>query len=306
MDYKFVILALLLVPMASASPGIFDVPKGDGLEAAMDNVGCRAEFTVGVLESHISILGADELQDDVDEIEDDVDELQALVDDGDVSGFREYVHGDYSQHMKNARQNALQSRNQGNMTHGVRTQLRDAYNALHEDFEACNLESMERFAQAKIDGYEKILERAGERSEDLSEKGVDTNALDALIEDAEDEIVDPLKDAVDDAQTAEELREALGSYCMFNGCANGVNFHFAAKWQIEKLDSILDLIEDDAEEAGLSDDWNDANEYVETASENLEEVGDDQYEGTEHDDVWDNIRLASGALKDIISELRSG
>ncbi|MBU0527836.1 hypothetical protein KKE92_05110 [Candidatus Micrarchaeota archaeon] len=306
MDYKFVMLALLLVPMASANPGIFDMGKGDGLEAAMDNIGCRADFTVGVLESQISILGADELQDDVDDIEDDVDELVELVDDGDVSGFREYVHGDYSQHMKNARQNALQSRNQGNMTHGVKAQLRDAYNSLKEDFEACNSESMGRFAQAKIDGYEEILERAGEQSEDLSEKGVDTTALDALIADAEDEIVDPLKDAVDEAETSEELREALGSYCLFNGCANGINFHFAASWQIEKLDSILDLIEDDAEEAGLSDDWDTADEYLVTASENLEDVGTDQYEGTEHDDVWDNIRLASGALKDIISTLRSG
>ncbi len=306
MDYKFVILALLLVPMASADPGIFDMPKGDGLDAAMDNVKCRAEFTVGVLESHISILGADELQDDIDDIEDDVDELQELVDDGDIRGFREHVHGDYSQHMRNARQNALQSRNQGNLSHGVKAQLRDAYSDLHEDFETCNFDSMERFAQAKIDAYEKVLERAGQRSEDLSEKGVDTGDLDDLIADAEDEILNPLQDAVGDAKTAEELREALGSYCLFNGCKDGMNFHFAANWQIEKLDSILDLIEEDAEEAGLSDDWDDANDYLETASSNLDEIGYDQYEGTEHDDVWDNIRSASGALKDIISELRSG
>ena len=80
----------------------------------------------------------------------------------------------------------------------------------------------------------------------------------------------------------------------------------ASKWHIEKLDQILELVQEDAEEAGLDDDWEDAKEYLSDAADALDAVGDDQYEGSERTDVWGNIRSASEALKDVISELRSG
>ncbi len=306
MDYKYVMLALLLVPMAAASPGLFDEPKENGLEAAMEHVQCRAEFTITVMESQMEHLGGGDLQDDIDGIEDDLEELQDLVDDEDTKGFRTYLRGTHTDNMKNARQNALQHRNQGNMTQQVRKELRDEYSDAKEDFDKCNEEALGNFVDAKLEAYKAILERAEERAENLSEKGLDTTGLEELIDDAEEQVVDPLEDAIDSAETVQEIREAFGDYCMFDGCKDGLNFHLAAKWHIEKLDQILELVEEDAEEAGLEDDWEDAKEYVSEADSALDAVADEQYEGTEHNDVWGNIRSASEALKDIISELRSG
>jgi hypothetical protein len=306
MDYKYVVLALFLVPMATASPGIFDEPKGDALDAAMEHVQCRAEFTIAVMESQMEHLGGNGLHDDIDAIEDDLEELQDLADNGDIHGFRSYLWVVFADNMLDARQNAMEHRNQANMTHQVRLKLRSDYFDAKDDFDSCNAGALSHYADAKLDGYNVLLEAAEERAENLSEKGLDTSGLEELIDDAQEQVVGPLEDELDGAESAVEIREALGSYCMFNGCRDGFNFHMAAKWNIEKLDQILVLIEEDAESAGLGDDWDDASGYISDADDALSAVGDDQYEGTEHSDVWDNIRSASETLKDVISELRSG
>jgi hypothetical protein len=306
MDYKNVVLALLLVPMAAATPGLFDEPKEQGLEAAMENVQCRVQFTIAVMESQMELLGDDDLQDDVDALEEDLEELQDLADSGDARGFSIYLRETHSGNMQDARQNALQQRNQGSMTMQVRKELRDAYSEAREDFDRCNNESLANFGEAKLEGYKTIVERLEERADNLSAKGLDTSGLEELIDDVEEQVIEPLEDALDDADTAEEVREALGDYCMFNGCKGGLNFHMAAKWHIEKLDQILELVEDDSEDAGLGDEWDTAKDYVSDADSALDSVGDGQYGGSEHDDVWDNIESASDELKDIISALRSG
>ncbi len=323
MDLKYAMLfALLLVPLASAiggnpaAGGAFGV-QGNGspragmgelkeelLDSSMDNVVCKADFMVAVLESVMeNVNGTESLQDDVDALEDDVAALEAYSDSGDGLNFRQYLHGSFAPHMRTARLNIMSARMGAGSA--ARQQMRADYESFRADYESCNLESLQRFSQAKLDSYEAVLERAQERADNLSAKGVDTGGLDSLIDDAREQIVEPLEDALSDAQNGTDIRDALGEYCLFNGCKEGTNFHFWLKFEAEKLDSLLAFISPDAEEAGLSDDVAEAQSHIDSAKDALDEVGASQYADGVEKDIIDDLREAAQAIKEILRELRS-
>lgn len=306
MDFRYMALfGLLMMSLTTAFPGHYDPMKEDALESAMDNVVCRVEFSVGVMESHIEHLDAEELQDHIDTLEADVDELQEYVDDADAEGFRQYLRGTYVPNQQDVRAAVLDARLEANMTYEIRQSLMEDYTELKETFDECNYQSIKNFAEAKLEAYDEVLATAQERADNLTEKGVETDGLEQIIEDAEDEIVDPLQSAVDDAEDAQEIRDALRSYCMFNGCFDGTNFHFAAKTNIERLYSILEVVEDDAIEAGLEDEVEAIEDYLADAEDYLQDAGTSQYTTEQAEGVWDNIKDAAETLKEIVSELRS-
>ncbi|MEW6748933.1 MAG: hypothetical protein AB1295_04465 [Candidatus Micrarchaeota archaeon] len=307
MEGKYVVLfALFLVPSVFAlGPQAEDI-QAERLVAAMDNVECKAQFMVGTLESMMEhVDGAGYLQDDIDTINDDVETLQDYVDDGDNAAFWQYSWGGFTTHMREAKQNLAQARMGGNYSIGVMKELRDDYDILKAQYEACNFESAKRFGQGKVDAYELVLETADDKIERLEEKGIETSGLSQLVGEARSEVIDPLQDALDDAETHAEVREALRGYCLFNGCPEGSNFHFAARFEIEKVDSILDAISSDAVEAGLGDEVETAEGHIGDAQDVLDAVGSEQYSGSQHEDMWDSIRSAADAVKDILSALRS-
>jgi hypothetical protein len=306
MEIRYAMLfALLLVPFASAE-GRFIDERTDALSAAMDEVICRTDFTIGVLESHIEHLDADELQENVDALESDMEELEELAESVDFTGFRVYMRETYSAHLRQAREDVIEARLNANITPADRLALRSDYDALFSDFQDCSFGALKRFATAKADAYEEAMAAAKERKDALSEKGLDTDGLESLINDAEEQVVDPFADAVDSAATAAELREALGEYCLFSGCPRGTNFHFAAKWHAEVLDKALAYVEDDAEEAGLGAKWDEASGMVEEADSAIGDLGTSQGTREELAEIWDDLTDASALLKEIISTLRSG
>jgi hypothetical protein len=306
MEYKYAVLfALLLIPMSSAI-GELDDEREAALNAAMDNVECKTDFMVGVIDSMVeNIEGVDYLNDHVDVLTGDEAQLQEYADEGDVQGFKDYVDDSYTPHMREAKDDVREARLEANISAETKAELRDDYNSLSAAYEACNFDSLERFAEAKLSGYEEALELAEDKAANLSAKGVDTSGLTALIEEAEDEIVDPLSEAVENAGNSTELRDALGQYCLFNGCPRGTNFHFAAKFEVEKLESILEFIADDAEAAGLGEDVDSAQEDIDATQDVLDDVGTSQYTESQGEDLRGYLRSAADTIMEIISTLRS-
>ncbi|MFH0884537.1 MAG: hypothetical protein V1861_02405 [Candidatus Micrarchaeota archaeon] len=306
MEYKYALLfALLLVPFASAIEGL-DVEREAALNAAMDNVECKTDFMVGVIDSMVeNIEGVDYLNDHVDVLNTDEAQLQEYADEGDGQSFKDYVRDSYAPHMREAKDDIHDARLEANITPEIKAELRDDYNSLGADYEACNLDSLERFAEAKLNGYEEVLELAEDKVANLSGKGVDTSSLTALIEDAREEIVDPLSEALENADNSTEVHDAIAQYCLFNGCPNGTNFHFAAKFEAEKLESILEFIADDAEAAGLGDDVDSAQEDIDAAQAVIDEAGTSQYTEEQGEDLKDYLLSAADTIMEIISTLRA-
>lgn len=320
MNWKFAVLfaLLLAVPAFAIGPngpgsqgGPHDGSKaqemlGERLGSAMDNAVCKAEFTVSVLDSMMdNAEGVDYLQDDVDVLNDDIDALQGYVDSGDSEGFWAYVKDTYTKHMKDAKQNLQTARREANLSEEAGQALREEYDSLKEEYQSCNMDSSKRFGQAKLDAYETILSNAEEKISRLEGKGVDISGLTQLVDDARSEIVEPLSDALEDAENHTEVKEALKSYCLFNGCKDGVNFHFAARFEVEKLASILEALSGNATEAGLGDDVQSAEDDLESAESELDDLGSEDYSEGQQESVWEHVRSAADKTKDILSKLRS-
>ncbi|HSB46584.1 MAG TPA: hypothetical protein VLD37_01115 [Candidatus Bilamarchaeum sp.] len=304
METKYVML-LLLVPFAFSQGPFYDI-KGDGLDAAMDNVICKTDFMTGVMGSIMDHADNTNLQDSVDKLNGDLDSLQDLADAGDAAGFRAFIIGTYMPDMREGVQAILSERGRHNVTLETRLELKSEYDSMRSEYDTCNFESMKRFANAKADAYDKALELAGEQASDLSGKGVSTEGLSSLISDAKDEIVDPLHSAIDSADTPAEVRSALLNYCLFDGCPGGKNFHFAAKFGGEKLQSILDYVSDGARAAGLGDKVDEAQDSLDDANSILGSVGDEQYSASQGENLWNDLKDAAAKLREIVTSLRSG
>jgi hypothetical protein len=303
MEMKHVALLLLLVPFVGAA-GEFAPIKADGLNAAMDNAVCKSQFMVGVLDSMVQNMNdSGNLSSDVSLLQSDVTALQGYSDSGDVEGFRTYMVGTFSPHMRQARLDILSQRGPG-MGLQMRARLRSDYDSLRSTYDSCNADSLQRFGSAKLQAYEMAMDRAQSQIGNLSAKGLDTTGLSALKDGAESDVIDPLKSALDSATTGDEVRQALSQYCLFNGCPDGLNYHFAERFSQEKLQAILDFVKPTADENGV--DVSDAQSELDSAYSILTSAGTSQYSSGQGSDIARHLNAAADGLKSAISTLRSG
>lgn len=323
MELKYAVLfALLILPIAAAMGGPsgmgtgggngngnghmgMEEAKGELIDSSFDNAMCKARFMTGVLESLAGAVNdSGELEGDLDALEADIEALQGYADAGDGRGYRDYLKGEYATHMREAREHIMSARK--GVGGPLREQLRSEYESLRSEYNTCNEESLDRFSEAKVNAYEVALEKAQERADNLSGKGIDTDGLESLISDAREQVVDPLKAALDGAESGTDVRDALHDYCLYNGCKDGLNFHFEVKFEAEKLDSVLAAVSDEAADAGLSDDVSEAQADIDAASGAIEDAGTSQYTDGAGQDILENLRDAAQKIKDILRELRSG
>jgi len=308
MEAKYALMFFALLPLVSAVPQGVEEFRGQALGAAMEDIYCKTDFSVAVLESLISHTDdSDSLNSDIDALETDTQNLQNYADDNDVEAFRTYLKDSYGPHLKDATEAAKSWRTgHSGLEPSARKEIRDEYTDLRETYDQCNKDALNRFSEARINAAEQELEKAEKVVANLSSKGVDTSGLSALISEARSEIVEPLQSALDAATTGKELSDALHAYCLNSGCKTGNNFHFAAKFDIEQIGSILDYIESDADSAGLSGKVSDARSSLGSAQSKLDEVGSSSYGSLgDREDVWKDIRDAAATVKEILSEMRS-
>ncbi|MBI5046679.1 hypothetical protein HZC07_03020 [Candidatus Micrarchaeota archaeon] len=303
MDMKYLVLfALLVLPFSFAvSPqGV----RGTGIEAAMIEVGCKTDFTVGVINSVDSAVNSSNLSRYATKLQADVTALQGYADRNDSEGFRSYVKGTYETDLRSTNSAVVDLRKsvRGNATRGS---MRSDYQNLRGTFESCRLAALKQYANAKVNGYERLLAQYNNKITNLSAKGIDTSILSTIVSDAQSQIVDPLKSAISSATNGSQVRMALGEFCLFNGCPNGDNFHLAAKFEIEKLNKQLAYIQANGNETGVQDKITDAQSALASASSALSSVGTNKYLPDQEQAVWSNIRTAAQDIKQILSGVRN-
>ena len=306
MDLRYVMLfALLLVPMATAE-GRFAYERGKWLDARMDNVVCKTNYMTGIIDYLMEIVGdTDDLAEHKVVLAQDVETLQEYADELNMAAFRAYLSDSYTPHLLEARQAAAEVRNNANLSTDQLEELRSDYEELRTEYQSCSSDSLARMASAKIAGYKTALEVAQVKVANLSARGVNTSSLSELIADARSEIVSPLQDAIDAAENASELRSALREYCLSDGCPDGANFHFAAKFETEKLNSILAFIKTDAEAASLGDEVESAQADIDAAKDILDSIGTSNYLDGQAEELRGNLASAATTIKEIFSSLRS-
>ncbi len=300
------VMLLCAVNMVSAAG--FEYNETPMLMAVAEHAKCRVDFTNGLIDSIVEgVPEASYLTDYQDTLNDDMDELYDLAQRGDRGAFKDYMYGTLQEDFVDTKEAIREARgnfNDWNVSRETKLQLWDDYVALNETYATCNYNTMKGIAEEKLNHMDAILEYGSQRSDELEGKGLDMTEVDRIISDARTVIVEPYESAVDSAETAKEVREAIGDYCLGNGCADGTNYHFFAKVEIAKLNSIVDYLEEDAVEAGLGDEIEEAQGYIDSADGGVQRTGYEQYAEGVGEEIWENIKLASSTIKDIFSQLR--
>jgi len=273
-------------------------------------LGCRiVQTTEGIEEIVDKVPEADDLlSDHVDILIDDKDQLDAFAEDDDWRGFAAYRIATYRPHQIDANRDiwaSFRSFKDWNVSKDTIAEMRNTSKALKDTFMDCKKAALKDFADDKSLKYTEGLQEKQEMLDQMKENNpdIDTEGMQEVLDDASD-FIDEYDAAVADAETDRELFMAIRGYCAYNGCPAGKNFHFAANLGLAKQEATLALISPDAIDAGHEDLVEEAQEYLDAASEALDEVGTDNYTFETRADVWDNLREANKKIREIVQALK--
>jgi hypothetical protein len=295
---------LLAIPFVSAAGNTFG---SELLTPALAQIGCKTDFMVGVINSCVTDgPNATSLSQYATTLQNDQSQLQTYANNGDVDDFRTYVRSTYDPDLASATAAIREWRvdERKDFTNDTRTKLKDDYQSLTVTFQTCHFNAVKSYAQEKVNLYnDEILQYQG-RITNLSGK-IDTSSLSTLLSNAQDQIITPLQDAINGATNSSQVTDALGQYCLFDGCPSGTNFHLAAKFETTKLSLILGVLQRNATNEGLGSDVAAVQNNLSTAQTTLSSVGSSPYGPGQSDQVWNSIDAAADALIKLLRDLRA-
>ena len=256
-----------------------------------------------------SFPDASSLNQQSDALKQDLVQLQSYAGQGDTDSYRTYVKGTYDSHMKDAGKavrDARQAHNK-NLSKEVRAGLKSGGEQLKASFDACHFSAMQSYSSSRVDNFNDELDMASAKAANLSAKGIDISNIIGIINSARSQIVEPLKSDISQAKTPKDLSAVVEKYCLHDGCKSGVNFHFSAKFEIEKLNGILVVVKANPKAAGQADRISKIQAELDSAKAALDAAGTSQYPQQGKDDtVWSQIKLAAKDLSELVRTLRSG
>jgi len=177
----------------------------------------------------------------------------------------------------------------------VYSTLKSDLNQLKSTYNTCILGVKQQYAQLKVQMFSNALSHEQNRTNKLGSHGENTTALGQTINSASSE-VKAFETAVNNAQNSTQLQAALNSFCLYNGCKNPDNFHFAAKTVIETDQSKLNVLATKNNTSSYQGLVSQAQTDLTNAQNTLSQVGSNQYKETQSSDVWNNIKAAADLI----------
>ena len=273
---------------------------GQVLSTAGEAATCQTNL-VSTVAGALSQLSSNttDLQTQMTIVQQDNTRLQTYASAGNLTAFNKYLRETYNkdvstlQHLWNAELRT------SSLNASAMSALKQSFEAAKATSQSCELVALKAYADGKVADFNLTLDHYQNVSDALAGKGLDTSSLNAIVNNASAAIIMPLKNAIDGATNSSQVRNALDMYCMFNGCKNGVNYHLAARFDIQKLELIAEklqsinstAINQTAVAQGLS--------ALSDAANALASVGTSAYTTATHDAVWDSIKAAVEDLKHI-------
>ena len=181
--------------------------------------------------------------------------------------------------------------------------LQSTYKSMKEDLGSCF--DIKEHANLVLDYYGAALDAYQSRAQNLSDRGVNASNLLDLVGDAQSKAVTPLQNGVDSAENSSQVRMALNHYCLDDGCANGTNFHMAAKFEAMRLNDMLAAMSPKAAEAGLSSNVSAAQASLNSAKTGIDAWGSEDASPDQLKAVWTDIKSAAKGSHDIFIALNS-
>lgn len=290
-----ILMSLLNTSLVFASPEAYTAV----LEKTKETLYCKIDFTLSILKTYQSTINESNFSLHIINLSNDKTRLSEISSTRNVSAVRDFVKNVLDTDLKNARLSVEVTRSSKHpgLSKDQKQALKDAYKKAHDAFRSCQQNNFKMLGDKHVELFTKILDDHLAIVNRLAEKGIDTSGMKKVIEDATTQVVTPLKDALSKANSSEEVQAALRKYCLFNGCKNGVNFHFATRFEIEKLSATLAYIK--ANNISVSGDQvSKVQGAVTSARGVLAEMGTTQYTD-DGKNVRNSIQSAYGDLKNV-------
>lgn len=302
-NYFMLILALFALPAVFAVGSGNGVLKNGAMDGVMADVVCKTTFNTGVLESYVEASDSfSPLTSMIDKLNLDTRQLQSYADSNDTENFRSFLKDTYEKDSRDAKEALNRLRRNATLDNQTKEELRSAFNELKEEYQSCHVEAVRLFASIKADLYEDHLSRVEDKIRTLDDKGVDTQRLRELVGSARSSIVTPLKDAITSGDTPRMIRSATREFCLYAGCNNGTAFHLAAKFEIEKLEAILNRLKG-ANVSGVESLISEAQSHLDLAKDAL---SSNSSASEIESEAWSEIRSAAQTIQSIVREVNSG
>ena len=270
----------------------------------IQEIGCRIDFNTAVLNSLIATApgNSTDLQASVTLLADDRTQLTGMQNSTDIRNFN--LH--YEHDMQQVRQSVSQWRSAvgSHLSMSTRASLVLAYKDAQDAYDQCRFGVLKTMAQQRIDNYNKQIAKYQNVSDNWAARGFDTAQLDSLLQDAQTQLVQPMQAAIVAATDHDSLAQALNSYCLYDGCTNGTNFHLEAKFDVTKLGIVYNDLQNNSAAFNLaSSDLATAGQDIADAKATLAQVGTAAYTTGQSQTIYTNVKNASNIIARMLRQV---
>jgi len=159
--------------------------------------------------------------------------------------------------------------------------------------------------EKKLANDQRFIDKANSCIVNLSERGIDTAAMQSVVDEAISVVLDPMKAALDSGDE-DAIREALmislGNWSWNDSWTCG---HYFAHFAVERNQAVLNYVSPFAYDMGYGDLVPPIQANLDSARSQLSAVGFSPYQPGQGELIWEDIHDANGALRDLIGLLRN-
>ncbi len=292
---------LIMPSMAFATQGTSGQIATQALQTQFATLTCENTYLVGYLNAVVSAVNNSTLtasvSSDLSKIGTDFGALQSDANSGNVVQYKT----DLKTYNSDSRTSNIDAHNVIMKLHSksVNTALQTQVNQLRSAYNTCVFAAKQQKAQVKVNAYNNALSHATNMTNKLASHGANTTALSQTLSNANAQI-QAFQTAVQNAQNSTQIQAALNSFCLYNGCKTPNNFHFAAVTAIQATLAKLSLLATKNMTSTYQGLVSQAKTDLANAQTALNQVGSNQYQGTQSSTVWNNIKAAV----DIVHQLQ--
>lgn len=298
----FVASLLLVMPLAAyADNETRSNYASQSLQLQLDTMTCRNTYVTGYLGDVVSVINNSTTTStltntDIPKLGTDFSSMQSDASANNTAQFKTDLNT-YNGDTKTAN---LDVNTDAKITHSktVNTTLRSDNKQLQSAYQSCLFGVKQHVAQFKANMFNAHIANAENRAEKLALRGLNTSGLNQTIDTA-NAGVQAFEQAVTDAQNSTQLKAALQSFCLYNGCKTASNQHFAANTAIQVDQARLNVLASKNTTSTFQGLVSQAQTDLANAQTALTQVGSSQYQGNQSGTVWNDIKDASDTIQQL-------
>ena len=293
--------AVLFVTLVSANP---QPNASQALSPLSQELACRVNFNIGVLNSMIAAgnsSNSSSLQNSLATLQNDLAQIQNMSNSTDV---QEFMKTQYQSDMRNVISSVQVWRQEKKgMSLDERAALITDYKNLQSDYTACEQQVSRLMIGNRLQDYQQQISNLQNQTSGLQNRGFNVTALNGIITNAQTEIIIPLQNSLSSANSTQDAQSAARTYCLYNGCVNGTNFHLDAQFNLARAKIILDDLQTNAAAFNLDNSTLlQAQQDLSSAQSTLASVGTGVYQPGQEQAIFGNVQSASKLIVQLIRQ----